>query len=136
MLTIGKCSNCGKVISPSNKDVIVENKMARDVIKCPSCGFELVRCMSPGCNNYALCGNVFDNLVCSDCLKNVGDAIEKTADIVKVCAEILVKGVEVIIKIQTLKDGESSGQNKKGRQTSTTKKKTSPNKGAKSSNKK
>jgi hypothetical protein len=63
----GHCPICKKEIQPTSNDVFEKNRFRRDVIRCPSCKSKILRCMAPGCNNYAEGGDTWDDNICPSC---------------------------------------------------------------------
>lgn len=64
----GKCAYCGEMVMPR---IIEENDLRRDKCKCPLCGNFMYVCRTPGCNNYARSGSMYDDELCSDCTSSV-----------------------------------------------------------------
>lgn len=60
----GTCPYCGETVTPV---LIEENRIRRDVCKCPSCGHQLLSCRTPGCQNYAKGGAIYDDELCPSC---------------------------------------------------------------------
>ncbi|WGE31637.1 hypothetical protein NYR60_07165 [Actinobacillus genomosp. 2] len=60
----GICPYCSDSIIAK---VIEENYIRRDKCICPSCNKVIYICRSPGCNNYAKGGDVWDDELCPSC---------------------------------------------------------------------
>ena len=68
MKGIGICPWCGKEVRAIIEE---ENYIRRDSCKCPECGERILVCRTPGCNNYAKGGTIWDDEICTECAKNI-----------------------------------------------------------------
>ena len=64
----GHCPQCGQVVTPRRLEA---NTLRRDVLECPHCQARILKCRFPGCKDYALGGEFWDNEFCPDCTKTV-----------------------------------------------------------------
>lgn len=51
--------------------VIQENHVRRDKCECPECEKAVYVCRSPGCENYAKGGHLYDDELCPSCTSSV-----------------------------------------------------------------
>lgn len=65
---LGLCPFCKGMISPV---VVEQNGVRRDICKCPECEGSVLVCRSPGCDNYAKGGNLYDEELCPECTRSV-----------------------------------------------------------------
>jgi ribosomal protein S27AE len=65
---VGACPFCKEQIKAV---VIEENTVRRDKCSCPSCDETIFVCRTPGCDDYAKGGDVYDEELCPDCTKTV-----------------------------------------------------------------
>ena len=65
----GKCPSCRKMVTP--RGVHEANDIRRDVFLCPECGAKILKCMGPGCQDYALGGEYYDDNLCPNCFGNI-----------------------------------------------------------------
>ncbi len=68
----GVCPFCKKEI---NARVIQENKIRRDKCECSDCKSIIYVCRTPGCENYAKGGHLYDDELCPSCMSNIGRSI-------------------------------------------------------------
>ncbi len=68
---LGKCPHCEAMVQAI---VIEENNLRRDVCVCPECSGKILVCRTPGCKDYALVGENYDDELCPDCMASVRDA--------------------------------------------------------------
>jgi len=64
----GKCPFCDEVVTPK---IVTENIVRRDVCKCPSCSEMLIVCRTPGCQDYAKGGTIYDDELCPGCTASI-----------------------------------------------------------------
>ena len=73
----GTCPFCKEIVNPIT---IEENAIRRDKCKCPSCSETIYVCRTPGCDDYAKSGNVYDDELCPECTRSItansGDLIK------------------------------------------------------------
>lgn len=69
---LGKCPWCGEQVKAR---VIEENYIRRDLCVCPQCGEKILICRTPGCNNYAKGGDLWDDELCPDCTSGAGSIV-------------------------------------------------------------
>lgn len=67
----GICPFCKEVVTA---EVIEENTIRRDKCQCPSCHNTIFVCRTPGCDNYAKGGDIYDDELCPDCTSGVTKA--------------------------------------------------------------
>jgi hypothetical protein len=53
--------------------VVEENILRRDKCVCPSCAETIYVCRTPGCDNYAKGGDLYDHELCPECTRAVGN---------------------------------------------------------------
>ncbi|OCG24189.1 hypothetical protein A9G45_02640 [Gilliamella sp. HK2] len=80
---MGNCPYCGNRVSAI---VIEENILRRDKCECPSCHEVIYVCRWPGCHNYTVGGDFYDDELCPKCGKDIFDS---TTSLVKVAAGII-----------------------------------------------
>ena len=68
----GMCSYCKEMVTPTI--VFEENTIRRDVFVCPNCGNKILKCMTPGCHNYACGHEYYDENLCVECTANIPTA--------------------------------------------------------------
>ena len=64
----GTCPFCKNTVRAT---VIEENVIRRDKCSCPECQETIYICRSPGCENYAKGGDVYDDELCPACTNGV-----------------------------------------------------------------
>jgi len=64
----GKCPFCEEAVTPT---VLTENSLRRDVCRCSSCSELILICRTPGCQDYAKGGHVYDDELCPGCTAGV-----------------------------------------------------------------
>ena len=77
----GKCPECRKTIMPIIEE---KNNLRRDKCSCPECHAVLYVCRSPGCDDYALGSDLYDNEFCPACTKamatKTGEVLSEVKD--------------------------------------------------------
>lgn len=73
----GTCPFCKETITATISE---SNSVRRDKCICPSCKGTIYVCRSPGCDNYAKGGNIYDDELCPECTRSL---TAHTGDIVK-----------------------------------------------------
>jgi ribosomal protein S27AE len=63
---LGKCPFCNESVRPR---VIEENSVRRDICRCPECSNSILVCRTPGCQDYAKGGEIYDDEFCPECTK-------------------------------------------------------------------
>ena len=58
----GNCPQCNQAVTPTR--CLQYNNVRRDVLECPNCKARLLKCLTPGCKDYALGGRFWDNAFC------------------------------------------------------------------------
>lgn len=66
----GTCPFCSEVVQPK---ITEENKVRRDKCQCPNCHQAVYVCRSPGCQNYAKGGNLYDDELCPSCTSSIAE---------------------------------------------------------------
>jgi ribosomal protein S27AE len=64
----GKCPFCGEDVIPEIQN---ENFIRRDECLCPECSKSIYVCQSPGCDNYAKGGGIYDDKLCPECTRGI-----------------------------------------------------------------
>jgi ribosomal protein S27AE len=80
----GKCPYCEKSVSAI---VIEENTLRRDKCQCPSCYKIIYVCRWPGCYNYTVAGDFYDDELCPRCSEDIS---RSTTGILKGALKIVV----------------------------------------------
>lgn len=68
----GECPYCSQVVTPV---LLQENTVRRDVCECPECKKQLLICRTPGCQNYAKGGDIYDDELCPSCTASLTSGI-------------------------------------------------------------
>lgn len=55
--------------------LLQENTVRRDVCECPECKKQLLICRTPGCQNYAKGGDIYDDELCPSCTASLTSGI-------------------------------------------------------------
>lgn len=87
----GTCPFCSEIVQPN---VVEENSVRRDKCQCPSCQELVYVCRSPGCQNYAKGGKMYDDELCPNCtsaIAEVGKGAITTA-VIGLVSAALTKG--------------------------------------------
>ncbi|WP_144106765.1 hypothetical protein [Paraburkholderia sp. BCC1886] len=66
----GKCPFCNQAVTP---EIVEENTVRRDKLKCPECSEPLYVCRTPGCHDFAKGTAVYDHELCPDCTETAGN---------------------------------------------------------------
>lgn len=66
----GKCPHCHEVVRAR---VVEENSWSRDVCECPSCSERVLVCSYPGCTDFVVGGDYWDNALCPEHGKELTD---------------------------------------------------------------
>lgn len=66
----GLCPFCSETVQPK---VVEENTIRRDKCECPNCNNTVYVCRSPGCQNYAKGGELYDDELCPSCTSGVSE---------------------------------------------------------------
>ncbi len=69
----GVCPFCNETVEPV---VIEENTIRRDKCQCPECSSVIYVCRSPGCNNYAKGGDIWDDELCPACTSDISGTVK------------------------------------------------------------
>ena len=88
----GICPFCKETIIA---DTLEENYVRRDKCQYPSCKGVIYVCRSPGCDNYAKGGDLYDDELCPECTRGLtsnGGTIAMTA-LATVVAVLVEKGM-------------------------------------------
>ena len=64
----GECPYCKSTVTPT---IFEENTVRRDLCECPECGGKLLVCRTPGCQDYAKGGDIYDDELCPSCTSSV-----------------------------------------------------------------
>jgi hypothetical protein len=83
----GICPFCKETQLPV---VVVENIFRRDKCECSSCKETIYVCRSPGCENFAKGGDVYDDELCPECTRGV---VSNSAMVVVTVAGTLLAGL-------------------------------------------
>lgn len=94
----GICPFCSEEVVP---DVIQDNIFRRDVCKCPGCDGKLLLCRTPGCNDYAKGGDLYDDELCPACTGAVSSA---TGEIVKYAGMVAAGTAAAAVAAKAIKD--------------------------------
>jgi hypothetical protein len=91
---LGICPFCSASMQPS---VLEENTMRRDICQCSECSEKILVCRTPGCQDYAKGGSVYDDELCPSCTSStvsvVGTiAVGVVSIIGAALAESIIKG--------------------------------------------
>lgn len=89
----GTCPFCKAVVTAV---VIEENTIRRDKCQCPSCHNTIYVCRTPGCDNYAKGGDIYDDELCPECTQSAAKGAGAIA--LAAISAIVVAGAENIIK--------------------------------------
>lgn len=68
----GTCPFCKIEVVPY---VTQENYFRRDECQCPECMETIYICRTPGCENYAKGGHLYDDELCPSCTASVGGGL-------------------------------------------------------------
>lgn len=88
----GICSNCRKQITPH---ILEQNYVIRDVCRCPNCQESILVCRTPGCDNYAKGGDIYDDELCFECIKSASEVLTTTAKAVATGLATVASGLAV-----------------------------------------
>lgn len=69
----GYCPFCGTFAAPK---ILEENTVRRDKCQCLTCKNVIYICRTPGCNNYAKGGDVYDQELCPDCTRGLSNNVK------------------------------------------------------------
>lgn len=83
----GVCPFCEESVTP---DVVEENYVRRDRCQCPNCQSFIYVCRSPGCQNYAKGGDIYDDELCPSCTSGVSE-IGKATLVSAIAAAVVAK---------------------------------------------
>lgn len=64
----GECPYCNSTMTPI---LLEENAIRRDLCACSECGEKLLVCRTPGCQDYAKGGDLYDDELCPSCTSSV-----------------------------------------------------------------
>jgi len=81
----GICPFCGEQVTPI---VVEENILRRDQCQCPECSGIVYVCRTPGCNNYAKGGDIWDDEFCPSCTNDVSGTVKSVAVVTAIGALI------------------------------------------------
>lgn len=66
----GTCPFCSEMVKPT---LVEENNLRRDKCECPECKNAIYVCRSPGCQNYAKGGSIYDDELCPSCTSGISE---------------------------------------------------------------
>jgi hypothetical protein len=58
---MGVCPKCKKTVQAI---VVEKNSIRRDLCRCPECSQSILVCRVPGCHDYAMGGDFYDDELC------------------------------------------------------------------------
>lgn len=90
---LGECPFCKESITPQ---VVEENTFRRDKCVCPSCNGTVYVCRTPGCDNYAKGGDLYDDELCPRCTGGTGTLVAGVA--ATVVTGLIAGAAESLIK--------------------------------------
>lgn len=88
---LGTCPFCKEMQLPI---VVEENFVRRDKCQCSSCEETIYVCRSPGCDNFAKGGSVYDDELCPECTRGV---VSNSAMVVVTVAGTLLAGLAAAV---------------------------------------